>query len=490
MTLLSRYIQKPSRSVQALCLLSMIAVSGCRKYLEVPLPINSIAGASAFNTDNSSGAALNSVYNELYTQGEFAGTGSAGYLTGLYGDELRNLSTLPSNQALYGDAVSSTVGGVTGIWTSLYSQLYSVNLAIESLPAVSGLIYKNQWMGEAYFLRGLMYFYLTNLYGDVPLVLSSNFEINNTLGRSPQGDVYKQIVSDLEQARTLLDDNYHDATGATATDRGRPNRMAASALLAKVYLYTQDWKNAEVRADSVIADAADYQLGNLSQTFLIGSPEIIWGIEPSINSYLPYIAMDEAAYFMPAGTDPVSAGATVCLSDSLVKAFEPGDARFADWVGADTVPANGAVQAGIYHFAYKYKAIGTFTVAQESEVVLRLAEQYLIRAEARAEQGNLTGPNSAVSDLNVVRTRASLPPSAAVSPADVLSAIARERRVELFTELGNRFMDLRRTGTLNALMTGLAPLKGGGWQSFNEWWPIPLTDIQNNKSLTQTPGYQ
>jgi hypothetical protein len=175
------------------------------------------------------------------------------------------------------------------------------------------------------------------------------------------------------------------------------------------------------------------------------------------------------------------------LSDSLVKAFEPGDARYINWVGADTVAASGSTPMTIYYYAYKYKAIGSYTAPQESVVLFRLGEQYLIRAEARAQQNNLAG---ALADLNAVRTRAGLPAAAAVSQTDILGAIQKERRVELFTETGHRFFDLRRTGALDALMTAVAPQKGGSWSSYKAWWPIPLTDIQNDTRLVQTPGYQ
>jgi hypothetical protein len=279
----------PMRMLPALCALCLAAVTGCKKYLDAPLPVNEIVTASVYTTDNSSAAALNSVYNAIYQQSFFAGTGSVGYLTGSYGDELRNLSAQPSNLALYEDGVSSTLGGVTGLWTEMYAQLYAINLAIENLPGASAtdVLHKNQWLGEAYFLRGLTYFYLTNLYGAAPLVVSSNYAVNNTLARSAQPAVYTQIIADLSQAQSLLSDDYSDATGATTVDRGRPNRMAASAMLAKAYLYTGDWKDAEVQADSVIGDATDYQLVNPLNTFLIGSPEIIWGIEPDDNYYPP-----------------------------------------------------------------------------------------------------------------------------------------------------------------------------------------------------------
>ena len=468
-------------------ILFLTAASGCKKYLEAPLPITSIAGSSAFSNDATSAATLSGVYGFLYSQGDFDGNGSVSSQTGLYSDELMNLSSLPSNQALYEDQVSSTIGGVTTMWSNLYGQLYTVNLAIEGLTPATNLNYRNQWLGEAYFLRGLSYFYLTNLYGDVPLVLSSNYLTNNTLTRSLQADVYKQIVTDLLQAQSLLGSGYHNANGLVTQDRGRPGRAAATALLSRVYLYTGDWKDAETQADSLITDATDYQLPALAKTFLVNSPEIIWGIEPFQGGTYPYMVKDAVNYYVPNGKAPVAAGILATLSDSLVNAFEPGDARYTNWVGTDTVAASGSTPMTIYYYAYKYKAIGSFTAPQESLVLFRLAEQYLIRAEARAEQNNLAG---ALTDLNTVRTRAGLPASTAVSQTDILSAIQRERRVELFTEVGHRFFDLRRTGALDALMTVVAPQKGGSWASYKAWWPISLTDIQNDVHLAQTPGFQ
>lgn len=469
--------------IVACCLLVLISVPGCKKYLEVPLPASAIAGNSVFQNDYTSAGALNSIYATLYNQGNFDGVYSIGFLTGLYTDELLNVSVLPTNQAVYSNSVSSTIGGVTTLWSNLYNQLYSVNLAIEGLPPVNNLNYRDQWLGEAYFLRGLIYFYLTNLYGDVPLVTGSDYLQNNGLARSPQTEVYNQIISDLKQAQSLLPPQYHDGNGVVTKDRGRPNRAAATALLARVYLYLQDWKNAAAQADSVIADVTDYQLVKPAQAFLVNSNEIIWGIVPVQNVLFPYLVKDAKYYVLPPGKTPAAAGVFVTLTDSLVKAFEPNDLRYTNWVGVDSVPASGAV----YYFDYKYKAAGTYTTAPESVVLLRLAEQYLIRAEARAQQNDVTG---ALADLNTVRTRAGLPASAAATQAAVLNAIQKERRVELFAEVGHRFFDLRRTGALDGLMTKLTPLKGGTWASFKAWWPIPLPDIQNNTHLTQTSGYQ
>ena len=272
------------------------------------------------------------------------------------------------------------------------------------------------------------------------------------------------------------------------TGRGRPNKAAATALLARVYLYMKDWKNAEAQAGSVIADAADYQLAALSKVFLVNSTEVIWGLVPYQTISNPYLVKDAKAYISTGGKDTgLRRTSRRPLPIPLWRHSNRAMAVMSNWVGKDTVKASGGTPAAVYYYAYKYKANGTYTAAQEILAMLRLAEQYLIRAEARAQQNNLS---DALADLNVVRARAGLGASAAVSQSDVLAAILRERRVELFVEIGHRFFDLRRTGNLDAVMNVLAPLKGGAWSSYKAWWPIPLTDIQNNPHLVQTPGYQ
>ena len=115
-------------------------------------------------------------------------------------------------------------------------------------------------------------------------------------------------------------------------------------------------------------------------------------------------------------------------------------------------------------------------------MVFRLAEQYLIRAEALAQQNKL---DSALADLNLVRQRAGLGNSTAVTGTDVLAAVMHERQTELFAEWGHRWFDLRRTGTIDAVLGAVKP----GWQPTDSTLPVPFTQIQDNSLLTQNPGY-
>ncbi|WP_121196115.1 RagB/SusD family nutrient uptake outer membrane protein [Mucilaginibacter gracilis] len=136
-----------------------------------------------------------------------------------------------------------------------------------------------------------------------------------------------------------------------------------------------------------------------------------------------------------------------------------------------------------YYYFSKYKQKLTNTTATGEYVTyLRLAEQYLIRAEARAKQGNLAG---AIADINVIRTRAGLLNTTAVLQPDILLAIEQERRIELFGEYGHRWNDLRRTGRANAVLGALKTT----WTANAALYPIPKTEIQNNSNLTQNPGY-
>ncbi|HXO76135.1 MAG TPA: RagB/SusD family nutrient uptake outer membrane protein, partial [Puia sp.] len=137
----------------------------------------------------------------------------------------------------------------------------------------------------------------------------------------------------------------------------------------------------------------------------------------------------------------------------------------------------------VYNLPYKYKNRVLAAPTVEDYMMSRLGEVYLVRAEALARQGKT---DSALADLNLIRVRAGLTAITTVgSPDELLNDIAHERQVELFCEMGNRWYDLNRTGTADAVLGAEKP----GWASFDALYPIPLTEITNNSFLTQNPGY-
>jgi len=463
-------------------------LAGCNKYLNEPLPSNTITAQNAFTSDNAVSSVVTGNFLNLIENGTF--NGSLYYDLGLYTDELQNLNSTggTNNVGFYTDAEPTD----PGFWETIYNQVYGINAALAGIETTTAtLLYKNQWLGESYFSRAFVYFYLTNLYGAVPLALTTDVLANDALSRSPQTQVYQQIVSDLQQAQSLLNDGYTSGFGAATGDRVRPNRYAALALLSKVYLYTQKWDSAEMAADSVIGNSL-YSLSPLNTVFNANSTETIWALslptESNGGGSLPGVTFEYTSYVngMPNPiVSPNTAVATynvnAALQPSLVSTFENGDNRLADWV--NTVPISGSSPAVTYYFPYKYSSSSP---GSQNEMVLRLGEIYLIRAEARAEQNNVSG---AQADLNAVRTRAGLGNTTATDQASLLNAIAHERQVELFTEGGNRFFDLKRTGKIDSVMTAYAPLKDGTWSDYMQIFALPLNDIQQDANLTQNPGY-
>ncbi len=463
----------------------LLTATACNKYLDgAQLPANTIDGASVYQTDVSTSTVVTGLYLSMNNSGPFnASAGSnTGFTLGLYTDELRSLLSGNFADVFYKNAIQSQQ---SPYWTDLYRKIFTVNTALEGINQSGGaLLYKNQWLGECYFLRAYFYYLLTNYYGDVPLALSSDFEANNKLSRAPKTEVYQQIVADLKLAQTLLPAEYKNGYGETTTNRLRPNQAVASALLARVYLYNNDWANAEAQATAVINSTATYQLLPLAQVFLANSKETLWALAPTQPKPAPEYAFYNngmPAVITPPNT-PASSQVYACLSSFLINAFETNDARFTNWVRSSTVAASGNTPATTFYFPAKYKSSANNA---EYQVLMRFAELYLIRAEARARQNK----DGAASDLNVVRTRAGLPNSSATTQADLLAAIAKERQTELFTECGHRFFDLKRTGTIDAVMSVVTPAKGTNWSSFMALWPIPPTDIVQNPNLTANPGY-
>ncbi|HMR19635.1 MAG TPA: RagB/SusD family nutrient uptake outer membrane protein, partial [Sphingobacterium sp.] len=246
----------------------------------------------------------------------------------------------------------------------------------------------------------------------------------------------------------------------------------ASAFLARVYLYIGDWDKAEAESNIVISNTALFELAaNLDDVFLKNSREAIWQWMPS-NSGQNAV---EGSYFILTGAPNIAS-----LSLDLVSHFETGDKRKERWMGSFSDGVN------TWYFPFKYKQKVPTSASVEYSVVMRLAELYLVRSEARANMNNLTG---AVDDLDKLRSRAELPLISDTSPGinkeELLLLIGRERRSELFTE-NHRWYDLIRTGQADVVMTAIK----AGWQATDILFPLPESELLINPLLQpQNPGY-
>ncbi|KAH0536075.1 hypothetical protein FGG08_007024 [Glutinoglossum americanum] len=304
---------------------------------------------------------------------------------------------------------------------------------------------------------------------------------NSSLIRSPKVQVLEQVISDLKDAQSMLSMNYIDgklqAYSGGSIERLRPTFWAATALLARAYLYKSDYVGAEAQANSLINNGTVYKFASLDSVFLKNSTEAIWQLQPVNAGH-----NTEDAWVMVLPSTGPTTSYPVYLNQNLLSAFEPNDKRKVKWVNS--------VTSGIitYSYPYKYKSATLNASITEYLMVLRLAEQYLIRAEARAQQGNTSG---ALSDLNAIRARATLDPFVTTDKATLLAAILHERQVELFTEWGHRWLDLKRFGAIDAVMSIVTPQKANNapWQSYQQLYPVPVADILLDPNLSQNDKY-
>jgi len=464
----------------------LLIFSACKKLIEVDPPIQSLTSVDVYDSNASAASVLTGIYINMSSSGVFSGKPSIGVLGGLSSDEL---TTVVDPSSIFFRFYQNSLVGDNDLWINLYSYIFRVNSAIEGLSSSKNLVesVKGQLTGEAKVLRAFYYFYLVNLYGDVPLLTSTNIQFNSTAPRTNIQQVYQQIIQDLKDAQMLLKSDYVAADAvSTVQERLRPNKDVATALLARVYLYLGQWSLAEETATELIAKSSRFKLENLEDVFLNTSKEAIWQIQPVEKFFAN--TLDGQMYILATNnnlTGPDSDNRPYFLSSNLKNSFEKGDKRKKVWT--DSVEVSGV----FYAYPFKYKQFLPSTPKTEYQMVIRLGEMYLIRAEARANLNKLQGTGSALEDLNFIRHRAGLEDLVLASQNDILNAIFKERQSELFTEWGHRWLDLKRAKRVDEVMQKITPSKGGVWSHYKALFPISQRDIKYNPSLKghQNPGY-
>jgi hypothetical protein len=454
---------------------------GCKKFVDVQPPTTNPVGSTVFSTSASASSAIAGLFESMQNAGNFfgaAGSANQSFTTvgGLSADEFTNYYNAAAFSQIYqNDQTNTTLSE----WQTLYQLIYIANSIIDGLNGQTAMPeqLKLEYIGEAQFARAYCYFYLVNLFGAVPLAITTDYTTNESLSRASTTQVYQQIVSDLTNAQQSLPDYFCLPSGSQTTERTLPNKYAAAGMLARTYLYTSKWDSAEAEADTVIYNTSLFELvSNLNEVFLANSQEAIWQLEPVQTGWN---TPDGGTYLLQ-GAPPFYGLNPVALSTNVVNAFEPGDLRRASWV--DSLVTGGYT----YYYPYKYKLGYTGNAPAEYLMMLRLSEQYLIRAEARVQQNNILG---AQADLDAVRSRAGLTATGASSVTALETAVMRERQVELFCEWGQRWLDLKRTGAVDSVMTIVTAQKGGTWIPTAQLFPVPLSDLETDPNLVQNPGY-
>jgi hypothetical protein len=452
-------------------------------------PTNSISLEQTISSKAGFEGLLTSMYDRLQ------GFGLYGQQYMLVPDALAdNVNLRPgATSNRYPGFVGNTVFNHLGGYGAYFSTINEANNIIEdigglSLEASNPQAVRDRIRGEAFFLRGMAYFDLARVYGYTPGEAVDGFDLGvpirteptrspdaaNNIPRAPNTEVFARAAGDLRSAVSLLEGN-PNATGGPQ----RATAAAALGLLSRVELYRKNWTKADSAATAAISLTSAEVVDARSADF-----EGAWKASTYPGSVF------ELA--MTVGTD----GAATNSNQALQSLTDGEKAAFAYEVlpSADVQAIYAANDARQSLFAtdgsgntYLEKYTGTIANFTDRIPVLRLAELYLNRAEARYHQGDEDGARA---DLNYIRERRELSAITGASGSALLDEILEERRREFLFE-GKRFFTLKRYGMdiPKPMRTDPSIAYSGGPESFKILAPIPTGEVQANPAIEQNPGY-
>ena len=333
-------------------ILIIATATSCKKFLKIGLPKDEVTSDAVFADSADANAALVGIYVRMANGSTL--TSNMTIYPGMSADELYQTVT-NDNTPFYTNTLLPTNNAVGGFWSSTYSYIYNRNACIEGVENSNGLTQeqKVKFAGEARCLRAFMYFYLVNLYGPVPLVTNTDYHETRILPRTPGSEIYAQIIEDLKYAQSVLP--------ISTEGNVMINKDVATALLARVYLFTGDYKDAKAEASEIIESGRYSLAASPNEVFLPQSEETIWALLP----VSPNKATWEGFNFIPASQTTLP---KYVISSTLFNAFDNTDLRKSQWIGISTV--NG-IQ---YPYPYKYKMRTATGGTLENYVILRLAE--------------------------------------------------------------------------------------------------------------------
>lgn len=441
-----------------------VALAACDDPLQTD-PASAIPADEALTTSAKLRVGVNGLYDAMQDDGGYSRDLLvypelfAGNKSGVPGN-LSWTGTFDTDEEVGTGNVLPTNTAVEDIWATAYRSIGRANNVLASLPAVADVEAEDsaQFAGEAYFVRALNYHNLVRFFGGVPIVTEPTRELPADLARAKAtpAEVYARIEADLASAVRLLD----AGSGASV---GHADVCSAVALQARVFL--DQGKNAQARdaATSVITQCGKRLVEDYGN---------VWRVKNSTESLfeLQYTIQDTNNLAFWFFSRSVGGRRGFAPTANLLAAYSTGDERRGFNISID-----GAGR----RYGTKYFRIES---NDDNVPVIRLAEMYLIRAEANWRLG---APAATVrADVDVIRVRANLAPLAAtVDTSDELrDAILEERRLEFAME-GMRFFDVRRIlGTAGAA----ALFRVNASQLL---WPIPQQEIETNSALIQNLGY-
>jgi hypothetical protein len=500
-----------------LCASLLLAATGCKDFLKEDNR-STLTQGSYFTTAAQAQSAVDGLYNRLRLLNSDNGYGESNWI----GLELMALhaTTLGqsfNNNQLLNQSIDPANPYFSSMWNNAYNGIGAANLAITRIPDISmDETQKKALLGQAYFIRAFLYYHLVRLYGDVPLLTNPIDATSPDLypARSPQAEVYDLIIKDLQLA---------EQAGLPAVDRtGRISQGAVKSLLASVYLTTAgfplqvkaNYQKAADKAAEVI-DAGNYPLFvrktiktnadsavyiNLHNNASKNQGELILQAQYAFGIATNAISALVIPYFVGISKYNDEFGALI-PTPGFYATYEPGDLRakeqqfyFSKYpsIKDPSVTVDFKTQA-----LYKYFQVESATgngVGDENWTLLRMPEVMLIYAEASNEASGSPSPK-AYAQINAIRSRAMLPALAGLSQDDFRTAVWKERYHELAYE-NKAYFDIQRTRKAYNVaannFVNVVGFKGEVGPVFQEkylLWALPSAEVNNNKKLTQNPGW-
>lgn len=469
-------------------LLLVGGASSCKKLLEIK-ETDAIAGATALGTVT---------FVEQAIIGAYAGLGveMTILLNSTLSDEVATAGEFYNAQTTHEWQYGSTDVGIRDNFTAInpnYTIINRVNTALAALPdadstRVGDEVKRRVLRGEALFLRAYAHFELFRYYCanyDAEGLAMPYMESSTIVpqARIKMGPYFQKLNADLTEAKNLLPNNLVDLNRATVA--------AANALHARVALYQRDWANAEAYATAVINAVPLSPRADFSGIWTdANTNEVVMRLirTTQVGGRIGSLYRGVSANTSNVGT------VTWKPSNKLWDSYDQAnDIRFSSYLRDEPLLTAAARQSRVV-FKYWGTGIATTNENVNNGKVFRVAEMYLIRAEARAEQNKVSGANSAESDLNTLRAaRITGYTNETFSSKDaVVTAIMNERFKELAFE-GHRFFDLKRRGLPVQRLLADAPNASATTLSANNFrfsLPIPQVEMLANPLMVQNAGYQ
>lgn len=498
------------KKILSIALLATLLLTGCKDFL-VEKPILTQSNDMALSDYNGLVAATAGAYGPLVSttwyganivlEGEIR-AGNA--MNPISSDFQSGRMTVPQ-QMNYNESSTS------GLWSSGYYVISAVNNVLEAIET-NGVEYYTEGgaateqdikniQAECYFLRAFSHFEMVRLYAHswakgsdalgIPVILKTDKTAQEKPARNTVAEVYAQVITDLTTAESIMDPAYTGAAASGTSVKANVSLPAVQALLARVYLYKQDWANASAYATKVIDNGA-YKLWTAKEY------PTVWGVDKAaaggevIFEVYGMQSNDYDGYWEgPSHMTNPEGYADVAATWALVDMFEDGDVRGTKGIrtkdeGKAMFCTDSEEKSGGQYWTMKYQGKGLgdakSTPDVNNTIVLRLSEMYLIRAEAAVNGA----AGNAVADINAIRSNRGATPITSAGP----DVVAKERRLELNFE-GHLWFDLARTkGSVtydsretNRPVATIAP--------DSHFWalPIPKRETDVNENLVQNSGY-